>query len=378
MSVFIAYWHFIFYFIIMKTWKTVLQNLNIYNTIHNFDKWGCGCDYLRLNYKNESEFIEYYINLLDCDNSNFATREVGGCVFTIQKDYNSLGIALTFSCSYNDVSIPCCQFVKFNEHNSYLFKSYWKFDFYWSMFRLVDMGFFEKSIFLLLKVLISEENPKITRFDYRIDFFSMKEKKIPSPEKFLKYIHTQSKIRKWEKWGEFESWDIWKSSKNNRYSIRFYNKLLDSDKKEKIFLYQDYFIYNSVLRLEFEFQPNFLKWYTFYDFYDWLIQDKIESILWLSEKLFRGSMFYQYQADYTIQDKDKVKYLKKYSSSSVRLAKNWINPLIQCYKACFYELEEDELLKNVQEFMDFIWQDKHLYKMRYNALKKEFLSLHTI
>ena len=101
---------------------------------------------------------------------------------------------------------------------------------------------------------------------------------------------------------------------------------------------------------------------SFYDVYDWVIKDKIESILWIWEKLFNGAIFYQYQEDYTIQDKDKSKYLRRYATSSVRLAKNKINPLIQCYKALFYELEEEELQKNMSEFLDFVWQDKYKYK----------------
>ena len=364
----------------MKNWKTVLQNLDIVNTIHKFDKWGCGCDYLRLCYKYESDFIEDSINLIDSDNSNFFTREIGWILFTIQKDFCSLWTRLTFTCSYNDVSIPCCQFVKYNEHSRYLFKSYWKFDFYGSMFRLIEIWYLKKSIFLLFKVLISEEDAKITRFDYRIDFFSMKNIKVPSPVQFLKYIHSQSKVREFKSlsW-VYESWIIWKNkSKNNRYALRYYDKLVDSDSKNKIFLYQDYFMYKTVHRCEIEFQPNFLKWYTFYDFYDWLIQDKIESILWIGEKLFNGAIFYQYQEDYIIKDKDKSKYLRRYSTSSVRLAKNKINPLIQCYKAIFYELEEEELKKNVSDFLTYIHQDKESYKLRYDLMKKEFIINHKI
>lgn len=368
---------FTFYIYNMKNNKTVLQNLNIKNTIHKFDKWGSGCDYLRLCYINESDRVENSINLVDTDNSSFFTREVWWTIFTIEKWFCTLWTKLTFSVSYKDVAVPVAQFVKYNEHNSYMFKSYWKFDFYGSMFRLIDMWFFQKSIILLLKVLISEENPKITRYDYRLDFFSMKNIAIPEIDEFLNYIHKQSKTSEYRICGELTNWLVG-SKKNWRYAIRYYNKLLDTDSKEKVFLYQDYFIYNSVHRLEFEFQSNFLKWYTFYDFYDWNIDHHIEDILWLSENLFSGPLFYQYQEDYTIQDKDKSRYLKKYSTSSVRLAKNWINPLIQCYKSIFYELEDEEINKQVSDFLTFIWQDKHLYKIRYELLKKEFLKLHQL
>ena len=210
----------------MKNNKTVLQNLNIVNTIHKFDKWGCWCDYLRLCYKDESDFVEDSINLVDIDNSNFFTRKIWGHTFTIKKWFCTLWIKLDFSISFNDVSVPVAQFVKFNENSQYLFKCYWKFDLYWSLFRLIDMWYFQKSMILLLKVLISEEDPKITRYDYRIDFFSMKNYKIPEIEEFINYVHTQSKTSEFREGWELTNWLVW--SKNNwRYAIRYYDKLLE-------------------------------------------------------------------------------------------------------------------------------------------------------
>ena len=337
----------------MKNNKTVLQNLNIVNTIHKFDKWGCGCDYLRLCYINESEFIENSINRIDDDNSNFFSFELWEYIFTVQKWYCTLWVSLSFYTSFNDVSVPVAQFVKYNENSRFLFNCYWKFDFYWSIFRLIDMWYFKKSILLLFKVMISEENPKITRFDYRLDFFSMKNYKVPEIEEFLNYLHTQSKTSEFREGGELTNWLVW--SKNNwRYAIRYYDKLLDTDKKEKVFLYQDYFIYNTVHRLEIEFQPNFLRWYTFYDFYDWVIEQRINIILWLGDSLFKWSLFYQYQEDYVITDREKSKYLRRFATSSIRLAKNRINPLILCYRSLYMDLEKEEFEKNVDEFLSFI------------------------
>lgn len=205
----------------------------------------------------------------------------------------------------------------------------------------------------------------------------MKNFKVPEIEDFVKYIHTQSKTQEFRNWGVLTNWLVWTKT-NWRYAIRYYDKLLDSDSKEKVFLYQDYFIYNSVHRLEFEFQPNFLIGYHFYDFYDWIIEQRINIILWLWEKLFNGPLFYQYQEDYIIQDKDKSKYLRRYSTMSLKLSKNWINPLIQCYRSLFLELEVDELKKNVSQFLDFIWQDKHNYRLKYDKMNELFISLHNI
>ena len=362
----------------MKNNKTVLQNLDLINSISKSNLWGSWCDYLRLCYKHKSQYIEDYLDKLDFDNSNFATEEIGWIVFTISKRPTPSWPALDFACTYNDVSVPCCQFVKFTGSTRHNTNSYWKIDFYGSMFRLIDMWFLKKWIFLLFKVRLSEdEEPKVTRFDYRVDLFFKQYQLVPEVNEFCHYLHEQSRIEEHRSWNELTNWLVW-SKTNWRYAIRYYNKLLDSDSKEKVFLYQDYFNWLSVHRCEIEFQPNFLRWYTFYDFFDGVIEKKIESILWLNENLFNWTLFYQYEEDIIIQDKDKSKYLRRYSTSSVRLAKNKINPLIQCYKALFTELEENELKKNMAEFLDFVWQDKNKYKIRYDFLKQEFLDLHKI
>ena len=356
---------------------SVLTSLKIIDYIDEFDKRWSWCDWLRLSYKNSSDFIEDKICLFDIDNSNFWSIDFKWIDFTIQKIPCVLWIALTFSCSYNDVSVPCFQFVKFNENSRFITNSYWKLDFYWSFFRLIDMWFFEKSIFIDIINKIWEENPKVTRFDYRLDFFSYTTRKIPSIDSFLWYIHIQSKTQEMKSWWELTNWYVW-SKKNWRYAIRYYDKLLDTDSKQKVFLYQDYYLYNSVHRLEFEFQRNFLRWYTFWDFYDWVIQEKIDSILWISIDKYNWSIFYQYQDNFVITDKNRSSYLKRYSTSSVRLAKNKINPLIQTYKALFYALEEDEFERNIEDFLQFIWSDMNLYKLRYEKKKQEFLNLHNI
>lgn len=356
----------------------VLESLRLSDTIRKFDKWGCGCDYLRMSYKNSVEFFEDHIWLLDIDNSNFSTINIDWYVFTVQKIYCSQWIWMFFSCSYNDVSVPCFEFVKFNENANYLFKSYWKLDFYWSFFRLVEIWYFPKSIFLSINDLFWEENPTLTRFDYRIDFFSYNKKiTVPTREEFFSYKHSQSLYDPKYVWEVLTNWLLW-SKDNWRYAIRYYDKLVDSDKKQKVFLYQDYFKYKTVHRLEFELQRNFLKWFTFFDFYDWQVQDKIESILHINDKLFNWSIFYQYEDDFRITDKNKVQYLKRYSTSCVRLAKNWINPLIQCYKSLFYELEDNELVNISSEFLDFVQSDKKKYKLHYDKMKKLFLDLHKI
>lgn len=362
----------------MKNKKNVLQNLDLINSISRSNMWGSWCDYLRLCFKDESEYIENLLDKLDFDNSNFCTEEIWWIIFTIKKQPTPSWPALNFSCSYNDISIPCCQFVKFTWSTKHNTNSYWKFDFYGSMFRLFEIWFLKKWILILFKVRVSDiEEPKVTRFDYRIDLFFKEKTLIPEIEDFCHYLHEQSRLEKHYSWYELTNWLVW-SKTNWRYAIRYYNKLLDTDSKHKIFIYQDYFDWASVHRCEIEFQPNFLRGYTFYDFFNWNIEKHIESVLWLSRDQFIWTLFYKYEEDYIIKDKEKSKYLRKYSTSSVRLAKNNINPLIQCYRALFMELSEKNLKKNVNEFLDFVWQDKYKYNIRYDKLKKEFLDYYSI
>ena len=366
--------------------KSVLNQLSIDKYIKKFDKFWYGCDYLRCNYKNSVDFIEKYLFLLDCDNSNFVTTDkiCSDVIFTIKKWYTSNWIKLDFSCCFNDVSVPCFQFVKFNERSSYLFKSYWKLDFYGSMFRLLDIWFFEPSIFKNVIDFFGFENPDITRFDFRIDFFSFfKDVEVPSVKWFFHYLHSKSKYIEYHNnwWDSITDWSLWKmpnKEDNWRYIIRYYDKLIDSNEKWKCFLYQDYFNYKSVHRLEFEFLRNFLKWYKFTDFYEWFIHDKIIGVLWLNNYKYSWNLYYHYDVDYRITDKNKVAYMKRFSASVVRLSKNWINPLIESYKSMFMDLEESVLQKQVFDFLDFIGSDKHKYRLSYERMKKIFLDLHKI
>lgn len=364
--------------------KSILNQLSIDKYIKKFDKFWYGCDYLRCNYKNSVEFVENYSFLLDTDNSNFATIDIWDISFTIIKWYTPNWLRLDFSCSFNDVVVPCFQFVKFNESSSYIFKSYWKLDFYGSMFRLLDIWFFEPRIFKDVIDLFGSENPNITRFDFKIDFFKyFEDVEIPRVKWFFHYLHSKSKfIEYYEDWWDvLTDWTLWKSpdkEDNWRYNIRYYNKLIDTNKKNKCFLYQDYFNYKSVHRLEIEFLRNFLKWYKFTDFYEWYIHYKIIWVLWINKSLYSWNLFYQYDRDYRITDKNKITYLKKFSSSVVRLSKNWINPLIESYKSMFKDLEESVLQKQVFDFLDFIGSDRQQYRLLYERKKKLFLDLHKI
>lgn len=351
---------------------SVLTSVNLKYLQKKYDMISVGCDYLRCSFINSSDYIQEKIDLLDYDNSNYWIDDIGGFDFTFQKAPTPIWTSLTFSCSFNDVSVPCFQFVKFNNETFNITWKYWKLDFYWSFCRLVEIWFFPNSLFLDVKNKISEENPKITRYDFKIDFFSDKKLSIPDVNDIL-ILHSQSNYDPHYVWFEITNRLVWSKS-NWKYAIRFYDKLLDTNLKNKFFLYQDYFKFKSVHRLEFELQRNFLKWFTFYDFYDWLIFDHIKKVLGF-DWFFDWQLFYEYDQSYIIQEKDRVKYLKRFDTSCIRLSKNKINPLIQCFMSLYEWLDDEDFDNQLFEFITFV--EKFNKKLKYYDMRKELLNKFT-
>lgn len=338
----------------------MLESIDLKKFWKKFDSMGVWCDYLRLSYFNYSEFIEDRLFLLDSDNSNFGTITINNIVFTYQKVPCSIGTALIFSCSYNDVSVPVFEFVKFNENTAFLSDRYWKLDFYWSFFQLWCVWFFDDLDLMISMICfsISWENPKVTRYDYRIDFFNrLKEIPVDDWGKVLT-IKTQTKVDPKYTWDQLTNWLVWKKD-TGTYCVRLYNKLIDTDIKDKLFLYQDYFNYKTVQRLEFEFQRNFLKWFTLEDYFDRTIQKKIESLLHINEKLWSWFVCYVYDSSREITDKNRSRYIRRFNNMSVKLAKNNINPLLLSYEILYESLEKEELYEIVNDFLEvYIWNAK--------------------
>lgn len=329
----------------------MLESIDIKKYWEKFDTIWVGCDYLRLSYIHWSEFIEEKLSLLDCDNSNFGTCTFDDVVFTFQKLPTPLWMWLIFTCSYNDVSVPVFEYVKFNENTSFLTWRYWKLDFYGAFFRLWEIWYFDSdSMLSLICFYINSEDPRITRYDYRVDYFSRFNSVPVESWKRLLDMRSDSKVYSDCVWDVLTNWLVWKKD-TGTYCIRLYNKLLDTDIKDKLFIYQDFFNYKTVQRLEFEFQRNFLKWFTLDDYFDWSIKNKIESILWINGDLWSGAICYKYNSSDEITDKNRSSYLRRFNKMSIKLQKNWINPLKQVYEVLYEELEKDQLDKVVNDFL---------------------------
>jgi hypothetical protein len=152
--------------------------------------------------------------------------------------------------------------------------------------KLLDSSF-EKEIFGKELNLILE-NP-ISRIDYRIDFFYKDSSEIIKMEDVVEY-RSDSKGRKYAldekdyrdhqnilfqrlienkpihydiktsfREGDFQNGRTVGNKRNKSLFIRCYEKLIDSISKGKALLYNDYFLYKNVFRLEIEFLTKFNK-----------------------------------------------------------------------------------------------------------------------
>ena len=329
----------------------MIESIDIKEYWKEFDTIWVWCDWLRLSYCRWSDFIDERLSILDTDNSNFGTCTINDFVFTYQKIPTPLWLSLHFSYSYNNVSVPVFEYVQFNENTKFITNRSGKLDFYGSFFRLWEIWEFETDLLLsTICFYISDEDPRVTRFDYRVDYFSrLNNISIPNWKDFVD-IRSDCKVDPKYTWDVLTNWLVWKKD-TGTYCIRLYNKLLDSDLKEKVFLYQDFFNYKTVQRLEFEFQRNFLKWYFLSDYFDWNIQNKIESILWFNDNFWSGAICYHYDSSEEITDKNRSSYIRRFSNMSLKLQKNWINPLKQVYEILYEEMEYKELESVVNDFL---------------------------
>lgn len=252
-------------------------------------------DYLRLVDSGKLSLSQRLWIDIDDDNSNFAIINIGWFDLTIElTPVKGSGDGYKFSIDYNWVSTPLFMFR--------YYKSKTIIDFYGSFFRLVDIEYLPSNYLAqVVKTLDISYNSSITRIDYRLDFFSDNELVVQQVQSVLKHSINSSTIRYWKKWQILTNWQC--GDKNSKAVVfRLYNKLLDSIKKHKQYLYTDYFRSNYVHRLEFECNLKFCRWYNLCDLTQLL--DKIYSVFWITENKRIWQILYRY-------DKNKLVYTKK-------------------------------------------------------------------
>ena len=305
--------------------KSVLNSIKIYENFVNFDKIDFWCDYLRLSFTNPIPKFDELLFWIDSDNSNFWIVSIDNHNITYNKTITSNGFALTFITEYNWISIPLFQYVKFNKDTRKLFHKSAKLDFYGSYFRLEAIWEFSNHALINYIKSVSFEDPDITRYDYRIDYFSIaREVSIPSPDKICWYIHKKSNLVEWKSWWKLTDWLVW-NSQTWKYAIRYYDKKLDTNKKNKWFLYTDFLDYKSVHRLEFEFWRAFCREFSLSHIDD--LEWKILAVLGLEGKILERSIFYQYDSTSEITLENAWNFIKRFQNLWEKLYKAWYNPL---------------------------------------------------
>jgi len=259
------------------------------NIQKNYDFYSEWIDYARLNLDWPIKEFDVLLEKLNLSNSKdfvFSFKDIN---LSVEKVWLNNGVWLKFSIPYKTITVPLFIYAKYFDYIQNQFKTYWKIDLYGGFYRLQELWFFNlkekekeflknKNWDLFLEFLFKQIwNLQLTRLDYRLDFF----KKYESIPIFwvskIFDLRKNSKYREWKKWGVLESWDIWNRA-SKRVLVRWYDKLIDSETKNKFLLYADYFENKSVHRLEFEFLNHFITWYTYNEIPQFLekVKDYIE------------------------------------------------------------------------------------------------------
>ena len=347
------------------------------------DNIGFWIDYLRLSFKNHKfSIFDYIPEWIDNDNTNLAYINIWDIKLSVscvnKWDSNN---SYMFSVSYNDNSVSLFFYRLYHERHLI--------DFYGSFFRLIEIEFLPSDFIdkILYYFRLSFEYINISRIDYRLDFFMNTPSKILHYNDLLDYNINSNNVRVWKKGNTLTNWQVW--DKNSKaLSIRLYDKLLDTRKKWKDFLYFDYFRYNTVHRLEFECWLKFCHGYTYKNL-DKLL-DKILSVFWLNNDKWKWCVFYRYNRDMIYYNRFEIdRYLSYIRKALIKLDDNYksyclhyswnsvispsdywseLNPLNICID---YLISNNK--DNLEYVMDILFNSYNHYSDRIDYVKKTYL-----
>jgi len=332
--------------------NNVLSQLKIDKNRENFDFFDYWCDYLCLSYSQPVEYFENLLFWVDFDNSNFWNVEFNWYEFTYFKTSISLWYAINFMYVYNWTSVPIMQYVKFNSNTRRITWKNAKIAIYWSYYRLEQIWEFWAGFLHWQIKSFSSEDPRILRYDMRFDYFSLKNSiAIPEIPEICWYLHTQSTTIEWREWNKLIDWSVW-NWETWRYKIRYYDKKIDTDKKQKRVLYSDFMKYKSVHRLEIEFLRQFTRVYSLSTIVD--LEAKIMWVLNLTENArnSRSSMFYRYDSSKEINSENYWKFFDRYISATKKLIRAWYNPYKLIEESIVWECWKDVALWMVEDFIN--------------------------
>lgn len=216
---------------------------------------------------------------------------------------------------------------------------------------------------------------KLTRIDYRFDFFlpkwhfGLKDTEIFKNLRSSNANYNSSIYEKKLKNCPYgvrtktgRNYTGWKNANNWKYmQARFYQKQVDTWIKGWSELYSEYMNFDwEVWRLEFQFESKFCNArtnpgdrYNFYDeFEDKRLTKQIFEFVWIEQK--KGSFFQRYEPVSLSLDRQPYSYQRRiftrYMNDSVKLINNWINPLDLIKKAFNEEqMEKLDTLNSVEK-----------------------------
>lgn len=345
--------------------RSVLKTINMESLLFSkdFDSIGFGCDWLTLSYSKPINYLDKFMFSVDDDNSNFCIIEHFWKEFTYQKILSSLWYALSFNYVYNWVSFPMFQYVKFNNQTKHITWRSAKISIYWSYFRLEEIWEFSKNYLITFINSFSEEDPKITRYDFRIDRFSKKVISIPEVENICS-PSVQSRVVVWRQGWKLIDWGVWNKN-TDRYYLRYYDKKIDTDNKNKRILYSDFMKYKSVHRFEIEFLSAFCRGYSLSDLK--LLEDKIYSVLGLKDFEYNDSLFYKYDSDFEITPENSWKFIDRYINLSKKLLRAWYSPYQLIEESIIATYWKDVALWLLEDFLNnsLVYKNHETYQNYY-------------
>ncbi len=358
-----------------KKWLWFIKKWYFNKYIKKSDSISWWIDYLRLTVSEPVDYFEKIMTILDNDNSNLYVDENN--MITFQKVRLFTWYWLIGSVVYWAYSRPILLYNPFDRIE--LYKNYWKIDLYWTYFRLIELNWLENDF---IEKLYDDqidilEKWKITRLDYKYDIFFNEKQELIDFNKFIKYRtnwvinmykyeeteitwqtknNTKTKPRTlnvYYKGDKIQSRSYW-AKQSKRIFTRAYNKLDDVSKKWKYLLYEDYYNYENVHRLEFQLMNHFTKWFTYEN------KDKLlEKFLKLFDFDYSDKIYEKRQETNLQILTNRIRYFKDFIWRWYKIYQSWYNPYhIITEWLLNKEIEKWELEKLFNETYDDYFKTK--------------------
>ncbi len=315
-------------------------------------------DHLSLNMKIELPWLHNILACLDDDNSNTYFDSVWEYKISYTKNHSRNWTFLNATISIRGIPYTIFQYLEYKKSKQEFLKSIWSFTIYSTYFRLLEKKILKENF---IKLFFGEEYATlvqfpISRIDYKIDFFFDKKTKIPEQIDLIQirkdskrecYTIELPKKRNWKydkiiANATYHKWNIitWRNignKLNKSIFLRMYDKIIDSVAKNKTMLYDDYFEYANVFRLEGEFRTKFNKYenqiskikaellpYTFWSLEE--LKEKCRRYYWLSLDQ-REAKVYQYKENKKIESYE-IRNFNDFWWRACKIALQGLNPLI--------------------------------------------------